>query len=174
MLLVNLYGAPGAGKSTAAAYIYSKLKLEGINCELVTEFAKDMVWDENKKAIQNQAYVFGNQYYRISRLENEVDVIVTDSPILLSIIYNKDERLGKEFYEMVNSASLSYENRLDILLKRVKRYSTVGRLHNEEQSDKLYDEIKKLLDSVSPIYRVIESTEDGYDKVVSMIKDKLV
>lgn len=174
MLLVNLYGAPGTGKSTGAAYIYSKLKLEEVNCELATEFAKDMVWDENKKAIYNQAYVFGNQYYRISRLENEVDVVITDSPILLSIIYNKDRRLGKEFTDLVKSVSLSYENRLDILFKRVKQYKTTGRLHNEEQSDKLYDEIKDLLDTVNPEYEIVEATQDGYEEVIRMIKDKLV
>lgn len=174
MLLVNLYGAPSTGKSTGAAYIYSKLKLDEINCELVTEFAKDMVWDENKKAIYNQAYVFGNQYYRISRLENKVDVVITDSPILLSIIYNKDKRLGKEFIDLVKSVSSSYENRLDILFKRVKQYKTIGRLHNEEQSDKLYNEIKDLLDIVNPKYEVVEATQDGYEEVIRMIKDKLV
>lgn len=173
MLLVNLYGAPGTGKSTGAAYIYSKLKLGEINCELVTEFAKDMIWDENKKAIYNQAYVFGNQYYRISRLENEVDVVVTDSPTLLSIIYNKDRRLGKEFTDLVKSVSLSYENRLDILFKRVKQYRTVGRLHNEEQSDKLYNEIKDLLDIVNPEYKIVEATQAGYKEVIKMIKEKL-
>jgi len=173
LLLVNLYGAPGTGKSTGAAYIYSKLKLDEINCELVTEFAKDMVWDENKKAIYNQAYVFGNQYYRISRLENEVDVVVTDSPTLLSIIYNKDRRLGKEFTDLVKSVSLSYENRLDILLRRVKQYKTVGRLQNEEQSDKLYNEIKDLLDIVNPEYEIVEATQNGYEKVIEIIKEKL-
>lgn len=173
MLLVNLYGAPGTGKSTGAAYIYSKLKLNEINCELVTEFAKDIVWDENKKAIYNQAYLFGNQYYRISRLENEVDVVVTDSPILLSIVYNKDRRLGKEFIDLVKAVSLSYENRLDILFKRVKQYRTVGRLHNEEQSDKLYNEIKDLLDTVNLEYKTVEATQDGYEEVIKMIKEKL-
>lgn len=164
---------PGTGKSTGAAYIYSKLKLEEINCELATEFAKDMVWDENKKAIYNQAYIFGNQYYRISRLENEVDVVVTDSPTLLSIIYNKDRRLGKEFTDLVKSVSVSYENRLDILFKRVKQYKTSGRLHNEQQSDKLYNEIKDLLDIVNPEYEIVEATQDGYEKVIEMIKEKL-
>ena len=38
-LVVNLFGAPGAGKSTAAAYIFSMLKFANINAELVTEFA---------------------------------------------------------------------------------------------------------------------------------------
>lgn len=64
MTIVNLYGAPGSGKSTAAAYIFSKLKMQGVKCELVTEVAKDLVWDENAKALQNQAYVFGKQFYR--------------------------------------------------------------------------------------------------------------
>ena len=36
-LVVNLFGAPCAGKSTAAAYIFSQLKMKGINCELATE-----------------------------------------------------------------------------------------------------------------------------------------
>ena len=43
MILANLFGAPGAGKSTGAAYVFSKLKMAGINAELVTEFAKDKV-----------------------------------------------------------------------------------------------------------------------------------
>lgn len=41
MILINLFGAPGTGKSTGAAYIFSQLKMKGINAELVTEFAKD-------------------------------------------------------------------------------------------------------------------------------------
>ena len=42
MLVINLFGAPGAGKSTGAAYIFSLLKMYGINAELITEYAKDM------------------------------------------------------------------------------------------------------------------------------------
>ena len=62
MLVVNLFGAPGAGKSTGAAYIFSKLKMAGINAELVTEFAKDKVWEESKAVFQNQAYIFGKVF----------------------------------------------------------------------------------------------------------------
>ena len=42
-LVVNLFGVPGAGKSTGAAYIFSQLKMAGVNAELITEFAKDKV-----------------------------------------------------------------------------------------------------------------------------------
>ena len=86
MLVVNLFGAPGAGKSTGAAYVFSQLKIKGVNAELVTEFAKDMTWEKNKKALTNQVYMLGNQLQRIYRCQDEVDVIVTDSPILLNIL----------------------------------------------------------------------------------------
>ena len=59
MLVVNLFGVPGAGKSTGAAYVFSKLKMKGINAELVTEFAKDIVWENNSRGLKNQEYIFG-------------------------------------------------------------------------------------------------------------------
>ena len=42
-IVINLFGVPSAGKSTGAAYIFSRLKMAGVNAELVTEFAKDLV-----------------------------------------------------------------------------------------------------------------------------------
>ena len=53
-LVVNLAGAPGAGKSTGAAYIFTRLKQLGVNCELVGEFAKDKTWEHNMLALSCQ------------------------------------------------------------------------------------------------------------------------
>ena len=69
MILLNLFGTPSAGKSTGAAYIFSQLKIRGVNAELVTEFAKDKVYEESKEVFNNQAYIFGKQYFRISRCQ---------------------------------------------------------------------------------------------------------
>ena len=77
-IIVNLCGAPGAGKSTGAAYIFSQLKMKGVNAELITEFAKDKTWENNTTALSNQLYVLGKQYYRIDRCKDQVEVIVTD------------------------------------------------------------------------------------------------
>ena len=41
MLIINLFGAPGAGKSTGAAYVFSQLKAAGVNAELVTRYGKE-------------------------------------------------------------------------------------------------------------------------------------
>ena len=57
-LLVNLYAGPGAGKSTGAAYIFAKLKTAGVDCEYVSEYAKDRVWQEDQFPLQHcQLYV---------------------------------------------------------------------------------------------------------------------
>ena len=48
-IIVNLFGGPGTGKSTGAAYIFSQLKLAGIDCEFVSEFAKDKVWERRSE-----------------------------------------------------------------------------------------------------------------------------
>ena len=83
MLIVNLFAGPGAGKSTIAAYVFARLKMAGVNCELAPEFAKDKVWEHNQTALDNQIYVFAKQYYRITRCADQVDVVITDSPVAL-------------------------------------------------------------------------------------------
>lgn len=52
-IVVNLFGQPGAGKSTLAAYTFAKLKMMNVNCELVTEFAKDKTWEKNFTVLSN-------------------------------------------------------------------------------------------------------------------------
>lgn len=168
MILVNLYGAPGSGKSTGAAYIFAKLKMAGVDAELVTEFAKDKVWEESKEAFNNQAYLFGKQYFRISRCADKVDVIVTDSPLPLSIFYNSTEVLGKEFNEMVMKVANSYE-RMDYLIYRVKPYNPNGRFQTEAESNKLADKLVDFLDFYKINFKPISGSIEGYDKIVEEI-----
>ena len=172
MILVNLYGGPGSGKSTGAAYIFSKLKMAGVNAELVTEFAKDKVWEESKAVFENQAYIFGKQYFRISRCANKVDVVVTDSPLLLSIIYNKDEVLGESFNNVVANVADSFAS-LDYIIKRVKPYNPIGRFQTESESNEITDEIKRLLERQSIVYAEVPGNTEGYDEIVETVLEVL-
>ena len=172
MLLINFFGAPGAGKSTASAYIFSKLKMAGVNAEYVPEFAKDKVWEENETALKNQVYIFGKQFYRITRCENNVDVIVCDSPLINSIVYNHDERLGKIFNDLILQVSNSYDS-MNYLIKRVKPYNPKGRIQTEEESDELAVGIKNLLDKYNVKYREYNGDIVSYDKIVEEIKEKI-
>lgn len=126
MLVINLCAGPGAGKSTTAAGLFNIMKLKGHNCELVTEFAKDLTWEGRFNTLSNQLYVLAKQEARLSRLVGKVDYVVTDSPLLLGLVY-ANERFDKEWYRTaVRGAFDLYENAL-FYLKRVKPYQTVGR-----------------------------------------------
>ena len=46
-LVINLFGGPGVGKSTMCASIFSKLKILGFECEMATEYVKDIVFEES-------------------------------------------------------------------------------------------------------------------------------
>lgn len=168
MILVNLFGAPGAGKSTGAAYIFSQLKMRGVNAELVTEFVKDKVWEESKAVFNNQAYIFGKQYFRISRCADKVDVVITDSPLLLSLVYNRDPVLGEEFNEVVRKVMNSYDCR-NFYLVRTKDYNPVGRFQTESESDAIADEIQALLEKEKINYLISTGDKDGYDWIVDQI-----
>ena len=168
MIIVNLFGVPGAGKSTGAAYIFSQLKMRGIEAELITEFAKDKVWENSEKAFQNQAYIFGQQSFRISRMENEVDIVITDSPLLLSAFYNTNPVLGESFNDVVANVFHSYNN-INYLLTRVKPYHAKGRLQTEEESDALAEPMKQLLNKYNVVYTQILGDIAGYDAIVEDI-----
>lgn len=166
MIVVNLYGAPGAGKSTGAAYVFSQLKMRGVNAELVTEFAKDKVWEGSKAVFENQAYIFGKQYFRISRVKDKVDVVVTDSPIILSCFYGKnDPILGEEFNAFVKKVSASFCS-LNAFIDRVKPYNPVGRFQTEEQSDEISQKLQDLLASYGVQLQHYPGDLNGYNKLV--------
>ena len=159
MLIINLFGAPGAGKSTGAAYIFSKLKMLGVNAELVTEFAKDKVWENNTAVLSNQTYVFGKQHFRISRCANKVDVIVTDSP--------------EEFNDLVAKIFKSY-NSINYFIERDKPYNPKGRLQTEKERDYLAEKIKDMLAKYDIQYENRRGNLSAYNKIVEDIYSQLL
>ena len=174
MLVVNLFGVPGAGKSTGSAYIFSQLKMAGVNAELIAEFAKDKVWENNEEVFKpdNQVYLFGKQFYRMSRCRDKVDVIVTDSPLPLCIFYNKSNVLGEDFNKTVMNVYNSFNN-INYLITRVKPYNPKGRLQTEEESDALSAPLKELLNNRNIEYTTMPGDTPSYDKIVKLTLEKL-
>lgn len=171
-LVINLFGVPGAGKSTGAAYIFYQLKIHGVNAELVPEFAKDKVWEQNDEVFKNQSYIFGKQSYRIGRCADKVDVIVTDSPLPLSIFYNNDKRLTENFNKSVMDVFNSYNN-INYLLLRTKPYNPAGRIQSESESDALAEPIKNLLSERNITYKTANGDTSGYDEIVKDVLAEL-
>lgn len=172
MILINLFGAPGAGKSTLSAYVFSKLKTAGVNAELVTEFAKDKVWEENSAALANQMYMFGKQYFRMTRCEDKVDAIVTDSPLQLSAFYNKDPGIDAPLKELIRIISSRYTS-LNYFLRRVKKYNPKGRLQTEAESDEYSIRIKEMLRSMNVDFKELDGNIMSADVIVDQALEAL-
>lgn len=143
-IFVNLYAGPGTGKTTVMAETFSELKWDGVDCEMVPEYAKEIVWEESFKKFDSQIYIFGKQFHRLKRLKGKVDVVITDAPLLNFHLFTEtlpeEERYAME--TLINSTYLQFNN-LDFLLKRTKPYNPNGRTQNEEEAKmmdkRLYD-----------------------------------
>lgn len=165
-LVVNLFAGPGAGKSTAAAGIFHDLKIYGISCELAAEYAKDLVWEERQKTFEDQIYLFAKQYHRIFRLLGQVDVVITDCPLLLSVIYDNERR------ETLKNLVYDEHHKMwtyNAFIKRVKKFNPKGRNHNLEQSKQLDRDILNVLDDAGECYETFEGNEAGKDAIVLKI-----
>ena len=177
MLTVNLFGGPGIGKSSIAAGLFSILKRNNINVELVTEYAKDLVYEERKSILQDQLYILAKQNRRLSRLVNQnIEIAIVDSPLLLGTIYYKiNGGTSENFIKVVEETFNSYEN-LNFYLKRntESEFNTVGRVQKSLDDainiDKqILDYLKQLKLEYVPINVNIDSTVEILMYIVSKL-----
>lgn len=171
-LIVNIFGEPSAGKSTAATYIFSQLKMQGISAEYVSEFAKDKIWENNDEVFKFQTYIFGKQNFKLARVNGKVDVVITDSPIILSMIYNPNPSIQKELNALITKVFSLYNN-YNILLIRKHSYENNGRHENESEARKVRDKIvKTCIDNNIPL-QLCETNKSTYDKIVNDIINQI-
>jgi adenylate kinase family enzyme len=143
MRVINIFGGPGAGKSTTAASIFYEMKKRQIAVELVTEYAKDMTWEKRHNVLSDQLYILAKQNRRIQRLMGQVDWVITDSPLPLGLIYQQADYF-KSFEPFVMEVWNSYDNH-NFLIGRDFDYQPEGRNQNLQQAVQVDQDIHKLL-----------------------------
>lgn len=164
-LVINLIGGPGSGKSTIAAGLFYKLKCKGYLCEYVSEYAKDKVWEESFKTLDDQVYVFGKQFHRLFRVKDKVDIIITDSPLPLSVIYDKGE--SEHFYNLVIEQYNTFNN-LMVFVEREVPYEDVGRMQNEDEAKVIDTNIKSMLEQNKIEYITLPTTK-AVDSILNIV-----
>ena len=165
-IVINLFAGPGVGKSTTAARIFLELKMKGVNCEMALEFAKDKVWEEAFRTMDDQIYIFGKQFHRIWRLKDKVDVIITDSPLPISIVYDKEN--SEAFHNLIMEQFNKFDN-YNFYIKRSAEYQKSGRLQTEEEARK----VDKVVEGVLVDYKIPFVTLD-IDKAANSIIDIII
>lgn len=156
---INFYSGPGTGKSTTAAFIFASLKKkiieENINIQVehTTEYVKNWAWEGKKPTGFDQFYICAKQLRREEiPLRNGVDVIVTDSPLLMQCCYAKTYHVPcwENLVEITNKFEEQY-NGLHIFLERGnRRYMQGGRFDTEDEAKAMDKQILNFLNQYLP------------------------
>ena len=157
-LVVNLFGGPGCGKSTLMARIFAELKTRGYDCEMVTEFAKDLVWEKRDETFKDELYIFAKQNHRLFRVNGKVDIIITDRPLLLTYAYNMDDI---PLCHMCLTTFNKYRNK-NFLIKRSTEYQQNGRNQNEDDAILIDNITQKVLDANKIDYTIVNNNDIDY------------
>jgi len=177
--VINIFGGPGSGKSTTASGLFHYMKLSGYTCELVTEYAKEAVWEGNKDLLHNQLYVFAQQHHRLWRVVNSLKklpdsdeqdkYVITDSPLLLSLVYGQiNNSVDSALESLIVSEFFKYPS-LNVCLNRTKEYSMVGRLQTEKAAHKIDEVISDTLDKWSTSYHRIDGDAQAPYKIMGLL-----
>lgn len=175
--IINLYGGPCSGKSTAAAYLYYLLKTRGDNVELVREYIKDWVWEARKFNKYDQFYFLGKQIRQETLLYGKVDWIITDAPVMMNLYYTH-KFCPAPLAAGLQEAALSFYNEtlhdghksIHIFLNRHKPYLTHGRYQTEEEAKKIDLGVKDLLNQLNIPFVESTSEEASLIEVLNNIK----
>lgn len=166
--LINLFGGPGTGKSTCAAHLFSQLKMHTtIKVEMVYEYAKKLTYSKRQHHLKQQDYVYAKQRHDIEALIGQVDYILVDSPLLLSLAYLPNN-FPQSFRIFVLEMWKEYDN-INFFLKRVKPYQTYGRNQKENEAIDLDNKIYRILLDYKIPFNIVEGCEEGYNKILSEI-----
>lgn len=149
-VIVGFVAGPSAGKSTLALELAGWMKRERLNVEYVSEYPKDLAWEEST-LFDDQIHIFGEQWKRHYRLIDKVDWIVTDGPMIASLFYadHNLNRIPSPFRtsmihmlkKMAKAAHFSFEHKLFFIDRGDRKFIQQGRIHDEEQSRQLDQEI---------------------------------
>jgi len=168
-LIINLFGAPCAGKSVTRAGLFYLMKHQGYKIEETNEYAKDVVYEKRNELLKNQNYIFAKQEQKLIRL-SEMDYIVTDCPLLLSGYYALPlSNYSKHFQSFVLETFHNYNN-LNFFLKRVGPYQKHGRYQTEQESDQVAKELEQYLIDLKIEYQTIDGNINAPYKILEIIK----
>lgn len=171
-IVINLMGAPGTGKSTIASELFSKMKWLGYDVELVSEYAKELVWEERNETFKNELYLFAKQHHRMFRLNNKVRYIITDRPLILSIFYNKKYGDNSEVFKNLVLQEINKFKNINIFLNRTKPYVQKGRNQTEEESKEFASEMLNIVKEHCGDLFIIDAAENfSSNYILSLLQE---
>lgn len=152
----------------AAGLYYELKKANNINVELVQESVKDKVYegvdDLNILPVLNVA----QQYYKYLIYDGQLDYVISDSPIMLAYVYGS---MSDAEIDVIREWHWNHPS-LNFFLKRnpARGYNTVGRIHTEEESKRLDEEILQTMESELGEFWIVPHDDNVVSAILERIK----
>ncbi len=173
-IVVNLIGGPGVGKSILTSDLFSVLKKEFISCDISHEYIKKKLREKALKAIESQIYIFAKQQFQLFTMKDEVDVILTDSPLILCAVYDKT---SCPLLKALILKEYNKYNNLNYLLLRDESvpYEQEGRYQDSEGAKKVDTQMVDFLNKEEiPFTSVYGIGKNTLDIILKDIKEKML
>ena len=138
--------------STNAAGLAYELKTEGFKVEIITEYAKELCILSSEHLLENQIWVFANQYQKMKYLSEDLDFVITDSPLMLSSFYGlKYNYSFDSLFPLIKDVYNSFDN-INLFLEREHAWDQYARVQTEEESKEDSEKLKAFLKEESVDY----------------------
>lgn len=171
--IINFFGSSGAGKSTLSLELTSTLKKLGYNTDYVPEYAKELVYQKNYSLLSKPFSIFSTQKERIDLLvDNNLDLAVTDSPLLLSSFYGSKYNYSDELFEHIVLHEHNKYDNINFFVNRTVDYKQEGRLELEEKSNENSYNLSEMLRRLN-IQCVDINSDTPIKDIVSYIENAL-
>jgi hypothetical protein len=168
--VVNIFGGPDAGKTTNMLLVAGWMKRQRVKVEFADEWIKGKVYEGSPYPFTDQIYTFSKQRKKLRERLNEkrLQVVITDSPLLLSAVYLQEP---DELFEALIRREFGSTNNINIYLERPeeREYDPVGRNQDEAGAKEIDTVIKDYLDQHEIPYFTVVSKENSEDVIYDLI-----
>lgn len=133
MIVVNLFGGPGVGKSTVAAMLFGHYKRRGIRAELLREPAKELLY-QGRNLDRSQILLTALHYQALKDFEAaRTQLVIADTALRLNLVYARSKPFYTELVSLVNRLSREFQE-IDVKLTRAVPYQDHGREQSEDEA----------------------------------------
>jgi hypothetical protein len=159
--VINVIGGPGCDKSLITSAIIVYLKLREQTIEVIPDFAKSLVWQQNFEVLKNQYFIAQRQFEMLSLLDGQVKFLITECSLPQVLYYNENyldnicdiEKTRTQILEWYNQC-----NNINIFVERGDRkYIRTGRFQDEEHARAIDRGMLELLKREALPYTVLPS-----------------
>jgi hypothetical protein len=159
--VINIIGGPGCDKSLITSAIIVFLKLREKTIEVIPDFAKSLVWQQNFEVLKNQYFIAQRQFEMLSLLDGQVQFLITECSLPQVLYYNQNyldnicdiDKTRRQILEWYNQC-----NNINVFVERGDRkYTRTGRFQDEEQARAIDRGMLELLAREGLPYTVLPS-----------------